>query len=99
MSTSYLIEPTPIRRTRGFWSIPEAVRANAELYRTIVQYVEPISEEEAAAFGVTSESGFAEDNNFTTETFGAESATGQEGTPVHPVFTMAHVRRPRMRRR
>lgn len=78
-------QPAPLRRTMGFWSIPvDAPLAQAafELQRTIQRYVEPISDDEAASFGVpppqitvtAPEAAPAEDRSFTEETFGDEVA-------------------------
>lgn len=57
MSTEDPIEPPrvqpprPLRRTRGFWSLPDQDNDQTTLDR-ILPYVEPISDEEAAEFGV-----------------------------------------------
>jgi hypothetical protein len=115
----------PLRRTLGFWSLPEAERANASLVHALTHYIEPISDEEAAAFGVpvqptvgeqiqqgireanrfyaertSAEIAPAEDDSFTTERFGAEDGSEQNGTPLHPQFTPRHpAARPRPRTR
>lgn len=74
--------PQPLRRTMGFWSIPidaPAAQAAYQLQRTIERYVEPISDDEAAAFGVPSvvitaspESAPGEDRSMTEERFGID---------------------------
>lgn len=98
--------PVPVRRTLGFWNIPEAERADANLRESIQQgvseanrlyrelAVEPVAQRPEVAR--------AEDDSFTTERFGAEDGAEQNGVPIHPQFMPTNTNiavRPRMRRR
>lgn len=44
--------PAPLRRAIGFWSIPDAEAADASLEYSLRHHVQPISDDEAAAFGI-----------------------------------------------